>query len=327
MDSQSVILVNVLVLNRNIIAMKIAIMGTGGQGGLFGALLKKAGHDVTLIARGRNLEAIKEKGLSLESKTFGDHTITANATSKPEDVGITDLILFCVKTYDLEEAARQIKPMIGPDTIVLTVQNGVEAPTRVGEIIGSEHVIAGVSIINSHLISPGVVRHAGGKNLSFGETSRVLTQRVQNLEKIFKEIGFDAVASKNIKFNLWRKLTSLSGLHGVVCLTRSSIGTVHEYEETWDLMRKVMLETASVARAEGVTITREMIEATLKGISKMPPEVKPSMMVDLEAGRRIELETFNGAVIRFGKKHGIDTPYNYSVYAALKPYEKGTQTT
>jgi 2-dehydropantoate 2-reductase len=304
--------------------MKIAIMGTGGQGGLFGALLKKAGHDVTLIARGRNLEAIKENGLSLESKTFGDHTISANATSKPEDVGITDLVLFCVKNYDLNEAAKQIKPMIGSDTIVLTVQNGVEAPIRVGEIVGSEHVVAGVSIINSHLISPGVVRHAGGKNLAIGEMSGVLTQRVRNLEKIFKDVGFDIVASDNIKFNLWRKLTSLSGLHGVVCLSRSSIGTVHDYEETWDLMRRVMLETASVARAEGVVITKEMIEDTLEGISRMPSGVKPSMMVDLEAGHRIELETFNGAVIRFGKKHGIDTPYNYAIYAALKPYENGT---
>lgn len=306
--------------------MKIAIMGTGGQGGLFGTLLKKAGHDVTLIARGRNLEAIQKNGLTLKSKTFGNHTVTSKATNKPEEAGIVELVLLCVKTYDLTEAAKLIQPIIGPDTLVLTVQNGVEAPSKVGEILGSEHVVAGVSVINSHLISPGVVHHVGGKSLSFGESSGVLSPRVMNLEKVFKGIGFDAVASDNIKFNLWRKLTTLSGLHGVVCITRSSIGTVHNYEETWDLMRRVMLETASVASAEGVVITEKMIDATLEGISHMPPEVKPSMMVDLEAGRRIELETFNGAVIRFGKKHGIDTPYNYAVYAALKPYENGVKT-
>jgi len=306
--------------------MKIAVMGTGGQGGLFGTLLKKAGHDVTLIARGRNLEAIQKNGLTLKSKTFGNHTVTTKATNKPEEAGIVELVLFCVKTYDLEEAAKQIRPIIGPDTMVLTVQNGVEAPSKVGEILGSEHVVAGVSIINSHLTSPGVVHHVGGKSLSFGETSGVQSPRVMNLEKVFKDIGFDAVASDNIKFNLWRKLTTLSGLHGIVCLTRSSIGTVHDYEETWDLMRRVMLETASVANAEGIVITEEMIDATLEGISRMPPGVKPSMMVDLEAERRIELETFNGAVIRFGKKHGVDTPYNYAVYAALKPYEKGIKT-
>jgi 2-dehydropantoate 2-reductase len=306
--------------------MKITIMGTGGQGGLFGTLLKKAGHDVTLIARGRNLEAIQKNGLTLKSKTFGNHTVTTKATNKPEEVGIVDLLLLCVKTYDLIEAAKQIQPIIGPDTIVLTVQNGVEAPSKVGEIVGSEHVVAGVSIINSHLISPGVVHHVGGKSLFFGESSGVLSPRVMNLEKVFKDIGFDAVASDNIKFRLWRKLTTLSGLHGVVCLTRSSIGTVHDYEETWDLMRRVMLETASVAYAEGIVITEEKIDTTLEGISRMPPGVKPSMMVDLEAGRRIELETFNGAVIRFGKKHGIATPYNYAVYAALKPYENGIET-
>ena len=306
--------------------MKIAIMGTGGQGGLFGTLLKKAGHDVTLIARGRNLDAIKKNGLTLKSKTFGNHTVSTKVTNKPEEAGIVELVLLCVKTYDLIEAANQIQPIIGPETIVLTVQNGVEAPSIVGEIIGAKHVVAGVSIINSHLISPGMVHHVGGKSLSFGESSGVLSPRVMNLEKVFKDIGFDAVATDNIKFNLWRKLTTLSGLHGVVCLTRSSIGTVHDYEETWDLMRRVMLETASVASAEGVVITEEMIDATLEGISRMPPGVKPSMMVDLEARRRIELETFNGAVIRFGKKHGIATPYNYAVYAALKPHENGIKT-
>ena len=306
--------------------MKIAIMGTGGQGGLFGTLLKKAGHDVTLIARGRNLESIQKNGLTLKSKTFGNHTVKTKATNKPEEAGIVELVIICVKTYDLEEAAKQIRPIIGPDTMVLTVQNGVDAPSKVGEILGSEHVVTGVSVINSHLISPGVVHHVGGKGISFGESSGGLSPRVMNLEKVFKDIGFDAVASDNIKFNLWRKLTTLSGLHGVVCLTRSSIGTAHDYEETWDLMRRVMLETASVAFVEGVVITEEMIDATLESISRMPPGVKPSMMVDLEAGRRIELETFNGAVIRFGKRHGIDTPYNYAVYAALKPYENGIKT-
>jgi 2-dehydropantoate 2-reductase len=183
--------------------------------------------------------------------------------------------------------------------MVLTVQNGVEAPTKVGEILGPEHVVAGVSMINSHLTSPGVVHHVGGRSLSLGEISGVQSPRVMNLEKVFKGIGFDAAASDDIKFRLWRKLTTLSGLHGVVCLTRSSIGTVHDYEETWDLMRRVMLETAKVAHAEGVVITEEMIDASLEGLSRMPPGVKPSMMVDLEAGRRIELETFNGAVIRY----------------------------
>jgi 2-dehydropantoate 2-reductase len=306
--------------------MKIAIMGTGGQGGLFGILLLKAGHDVTFIARGRNLKALQEKGLTLKSKTFGDHTISVSATSKPEEVGVVDLVLFCVKTYDLDEAAEQIKPMIGSNTIVLTVQNGVEAPSRVGEVVGSEHVVAGVSIINSHLVSPSVVHHFGGKNLFFGESMGVLSPRVMNLEKVFREIGFEAVASDNIKFRLWRKLTTLSGLHGVVCLSRSSLGTVYDNKETWDLMRRVMFETASIANAEGVVITEEMIDTTLEGISRMPPDVKPSMMVDLEADRRIELETFNGAIIRFGKKHGTETPYNYTIYAALKPYINGINT-
>jgi len=306
--------------------MRIAVMGAGGQGGLFGSLLSQAGHDVTLIARGRNLEAIKNNGLKLRSKIFGDFTVQVKATDNPESVGEVYLILFCVKNYDLKIAIEQIKPMIGPETTVLTVQNGVEAPDRIGDIIGSEHVVAGVSRTNSQLVAPGEVNHNGGKSLVFGEFSGEISPRVEKLEKAFRKAGFEASASDKIKSVLWNKLTTLSGLQGVVCLTRSSIGTVRDHEETWELMRRVMLETAKVALAEGVVISEDSIDARLNSIARMPPEIKPSMMADLEAGRRIELETFNGAIVRIGKKHGVDTPLNYAIYSALKPYENGTPT-
>ena len=306
--------------------MRIAVMGSGGQGGLFGSVLSRAGHNATFIARGKNLEVIQSNGLTLRSKIFSDFTVQVHATDNPESVGEVDLILFCVKNYDLDTATEQIKPMIGSETIVLTVQNGVEAPDRIGDIIGSEHVIAGVSRTNSYLSAPGEVTHNSGKSIGFGEISGIVSPRVKKLEKVFREAGFEAFASDNIKSVLWNKLTTLSGLHGVVCLTRSSIGIVKDHEETWELMRKVMLETASVALAEGVMISENSIDARLESIARMPPEVKPSMMVDLEAGRRIELDTFNGAVVRFGRKHGVDTPFNYVIYAALKPYENGTPT-
>ena len=306
--------------------MRIAIMGAGGQGGLFGSLLSQAGHDVTFIARGRNLEAIQKNGLSLKSRIYNDTIVQVNATDKPGDVGNVDLVLFCVKNYDLDVAVDQFKPLIGPETIVLTIQNGVEAPDRVGDVIGSEHVLPGVSITNAHLVTPGVVNHHGGKRIVIGEFSGDMSPRAIMLEKVFKEAGLEAMASDNIKHRLWQKLTTLSGLHGVVCLTRSSLGVVRDHKETWGLMRNVMLETASVALAEGVVISEDEVDATLEGISRMPPGVKPSMMVDLEAGRRIELDTFNGAVVRYGRKHGVDTPLNYVIYSALKPYENGTPT-
>jgi len=306
--------------------MRIAVMGAGGQGGLFGSLLSQAGHDVTFIARGKNLEAIQKNGLKLKSKVFGDLTVLVKATDNPKTIGEVDLILFCVKNYDLDAAVEQIKSMIGRETLVLTVQNGVEAPDRIGDIMGSEHVVPGVSRTNSYLSAPGEVTHNGGKHIVFGEFSGVVSPRVKKLEKVFKKAGFEALASDNIKSVLWDKLTTLSGLHGVVCLTRSSIGVVRDHEESWELMRKVMLETASVALAEGVVISNGSIDARLESLSKMPPEIKPSMMVDLEAGRRIELDTFNGAVVRFGRKHGVDTPFNYVIYSALKPYQNGTPT-
>ena len=301
-------------------------MGAGGQGGLFGSLFVQAGHDVIFIARGRNLEAMQDYGLTLKSKIYKDTTVPVNATDQPKDVGNVDLVLFCVKTYDLDEAVDQIKPMIGPETIILTIQNGVEAPYRIGDAIGSEHVLAGVSYTNAHLMSPGVVNHLGGSRLMFGELSGGISPRVKTLKKVLMETGLEVVPSDNIKGRLWRKLSTLCGLHGVLCLTRLSIGMVREFKETWELMRMVMLEATSVARAEGVIITEDEVDAALESISKLPPGVTPSMLVDLEAGRRIELETFNGAVVRFGKKHGIDTPYNYAIYSALKPYENGTPT-
>jgi 2-dehydropantoate 2-reductase len=306
--------------------MRIAVMGAGGQGGLFGSLLSQAGNDVTFIARGKNLEAIQTNGLKLKSKVFGDFTVQVNATDNPESVGEVDLILFCVKNYDLDTATEHIKPMIGADTIVLTVQNGVEAPYRLGNAIGSEHVVAGVSGINSHLVAPGEVQHIVGKNFLFGELSGIVSSRVEKLEKAFKEAGFEALASDDIKGELWNKLTWLSTATGVVCLTRSSIGIIRDHEETWELMRRVMLETASVALAEGVVISEDSIDNWLDMFSSAPPNTKPSMMADLEAGRRIELDTLIGSVVRFGRKHGVDTPYNYAIYSALKPYQNGTPT-
>jgi 2-dehydropantoate 2-reductase len=306
--------------------MRVAVMGAGGQGILFGSLLVKNGHDVTFIARGKNLKALRKKGFTLKSKSLGDITGPAKATDEPKDIGKVDLVFFCVKTYDLEEAAYQIKPIIGPDTIVLTIQNGVEAPYKMGEMIGHEHVLAGVSRTNAHLMAPGEVHHFGGLSLTFGELSGMISPRVKKLEKMLKETGLNVSSSKNIKFTLWRKLTTLCGLHGVLCLTRSSLGVVKEFKETWELMRMVMLETASVARAEDVFITEAMIDTTLESLSRFPSDIKPSMLVDLEAGRRIEIEIFNGAVVRLGRQHGIDTPYNYAIYAALKPYENGVPT-
>jgi 2-dehydropantoate 2-reductase len=301
-------------------------MGAGGQGGLFGSILRQANHEVTFIARGKNLEAIQTNGLKLKSKVFGDFTVQVNATDNPESVGEVDLILFCVKNYDLDTAAELIKPMIGADTVVLTVQNGVEAPYRLGSAIGLEHVVVGVSGINSHLVAPGEVQHIVGERFVFGELSSVVSSRVEKLETIFKEAGLETLASDDINGELWSKLAWLSTVTGVVCLTRSSIGIIRDHEETWELLRRVLVEIASVARAEGVVFSEDSIDNWLVMFSRMPPDAKPSMMVDLEAGRRIELGTLIGSVVRFGKKHGVDTPYNYAIYSALKPYQNGTPT-
>ena len=303
--------------------MRIAVMGAGGQGCFFGSLFVQADHDVTFIARGRNLDAMQKNGLTLRSTTFKEITVPVNATDQPEDVGTVDLVLFSVKTYDLDEAVDQIRPLIGPETIILTIQNGVEAADRIGKVVGSEHLLGGVSYTNSHLVAPGVVNHVTGSRLVFGELSGGVSPRVKKLAKVFGEAGLEAVPVDDIRGELWRKFVWQCGLSGVLCLTRLSIGSIRDFKETWELMRMVILEATSVARAEGVIITEDDVDTTLEILSNLPSGVKPSMLSDLESGRRIELEAFNGAIVRFGRKHGVDTPLNYAIYSALKPYENG----
>ncbi|MGB8780460.1 MAG: 2-dehydropantoate 2-reductase [Candidatus Bathyarchaeia archaeon] len=206
--------------------MRIAVVGIGGEGGFFGALLANAGNDVTLIARGQTLDALRANGLFVKSNSLGDIKLSVKATDRPAEVDPVDLIMFCVKTYDLDSAAQQMSPLISEGTVIIPVQNGVEAADHIGNIVGLEHVLGGVSWVNARVEKPGVIIHGGSTRLIFGELAGGVTRRTEEISKVLKEANIAAELHPNIRQALWEKMLSNSAVNGVFSLIRLPAGPV-----------------------------------------------------------------------------------------------------
>jgi 2-dehydropantoate 2-reductase len=304
--------------------MRIAVMGTGGTGGYFGGLLARAGEEVAFIARGAHLEAIRKNGLTVQSVLAGDFTISATATDNPGDIGPVDFVLFCVKAYDNAAAAEQIRPLIGPETVVLSVQNGIDNEQQIGDVIGPEHILGCVSYVSSTIQSPGVIAQTGGPGtLVFGEMQGGTSTRTEALQSTLQNSGITAELHSDIQVALWQKFLGICGVNGVTALTRLPMGEIVACKETHNLMRGTMQEVEAVARASGVDLPEGCVDQSMDFFSSMEPSVRGSMYYDLAAGRRLELEVLNGSVVRLGSENGIPTPINFAIYAALKPYVNG----
>jgi 2-dehydropantoate 2-reductase len=304
--------------------MRIAVMGTGGTGGYFGGLLARAGEEVVFIARGAHLEAIRKNGLTVKSVLAGDFTISATATDNPGDIGPVDFVLFCVKAYDNAAAAEQIRPLIGPETVVLSVQNGIDNEQQIGDVIGPEHILGCVSYVSSTIQSPGVIAQTGGPGtLVFGEMQGGTSTRTEALQSTLQNSGITAELHSDIQVALWQKFLGICGVNGVTALTRLPMGEIVACKETHNLMRGTMQEVEAVARASGVDLPEGCVDQSMDFFSSMEPSVRGSMYYDLAAGRRLELEVLNGSVVRLGSENGIPTPINFAIYAALKPYVNG----
>ena len=304
--------------------MRIAIMGTGGTGGYFGGLLARAGEEVTFIARGDHLEAIRKNGLAIKSVLSGDFSIPANATDNTQDIGPVDFVLFCVKAYDNAAAADQIRPLIGPQTVVLSVQNGIDNEQQIGEVIGPEHIVGCVSYVSSIIESPGVIAQTGGPGkIVFGEMQGGTSARTEALQSTLQNSGIAAELHSNIQTALWQKFLGICAVNGVTALTRLPLGEILACEEARNLMRGTMEEVDAVARASGAALPEGSVDQSMDFFSSMGASVRGSMYYDLAGGRRLELEVLNGAVVRLGAEHGIPTPINSTIYAALKPYLNG----
>ena len=307
--------------------MCIVVMGAGGTGGYFGALLARAGEDVTFIARGAHLEAIRSQGLTVKSRLAGDFTLPVKAMGDPGEVGPVELVLFCVKAYDTATAAEQIRPLVGPDTVILSVQNGIDNEEQIGRVVGSEPVIGAVAYVSSVIEGPGVIAQtAGPGKIAFGELAGGTSPRTERLQSTFQRAGIAAELRPDIHITLWEKFLFICAVNGITALTRLPMGQILACPETSALLRGTMEEVEAVALANGITLPDGCVDQALAFLTRLESSVRGSMYYDLAAGRRLELEFLNGTVVRLGREHGIPTPLNFAIYAALKPYADGAPT-
>lgn len=299
--------------------MKIAVLGSGGVGGYFGGLLARAGHDVTFIARGTHLRAIRARGLRIDGVTDSFTIAPANATDDSEEVGAVELVLLCVKTYDLAAALDQLRPLVGPGTVVLTLQNGVEAPELVASVVGQDAVLPGLVYCEVAIREPGVIFQGSAlRRIVLGERNGALTARARAIADMFAATGTETILSENVIGALWTKFCFICAMGGVTTLARRPLGAVMADEEGQALLYAVMEEISAAGRATGVRFDADPVAAGLATAGRFPPETKSSMQRDLERGGRLEIEALNGAVVRIGRANGVATPANQAIYAALR---------
>jgi 2-dehydropantoate 2-reductase len=302
--------------------MRILIMGTGGVGGYYGGLLAQQGNDVTFITRGAHLYAIRNEGLKVKS-IHGDFTVfPANATEDPAKVEPVDLVLFCVKTYNTDEAAERIKPVVGPQTAVLSLQNGVDAAERIGKIVDAKHLIGGATWLSSAVKAPGVIKQISQfRRIIFGELTGGQSERIQSIFEVLNQTGITVEISEDIQKVLWTKLVFITAVSSIGSLTRLPMGDYRSIPETRSLLSSIMQEVESLARAQGVDLDGNVVQNWLEFIDNAAPHIKPSMQLDVEAGHRTELESMIGVVGRKGRELGVPTPVSDFVYASLLPIE------
>ncbi len=303
---------------------RIAMMGSGGVGGYFGGRMAAAGCDVTFIARGRHLAAIRERGLRIESPDLGGTRIhPARATDDPGEVGAVDYVIVCVKLWDTAAAANAILPMLGPQTTVLSLQNGVEA-AELESVVGSHRLLGGVAFIGSGIAAPGVIRHVGSmQRVVVGERGGGSSARAERLRDALQRGGIVAEVSDDIARTVWEKFVFLVGLSGATALLRKSLGPIREDPDGRELLLGAMRETTAVARARGIGLEAGFARRRLEFVDRLPAEMTSSMHHDLEQGNRLELDWLSGAVVRFGREAGVPTPVNQTVVEALRPYAAG----
>ncbi len=305
--------------------MRIAIMGAGGIGGCYGGLLAQAGFDVTLIARGAHLEAITEKGLRLVQPE-GDFTVDVGGTSDPSLIGPVDLVIFSVKAHQNLIAVPLIKPLVGGDTTILTIQNGVESADEIGQEYGAERVLPGSAYVISNVVSPGVVKQQSPiPRVVFGESNGERSQRAIAVQDAFLKANIMAEISDDISRVLWSKLLYNSPANGMASAARLSPRDLIEYPEGASMFRLAIQEVADVATASGVAFGEDDVQEAMDLIAARPMGARGSMQADLDAGRPLELDAIVGSVGRIGRKVNVPTPIFDMLYTLLLPHIDGSQ--
>jgi 2-dehydropantoate 2-reductase len=304
--------------------MRIAVMAAGAVGGYFGGRLAAAGHDVAFVARGAHRDAIRRDGLRIES-TLGDlHLEDVNVTDDPSDIGPVDLVLFAVKLWDTETAGEQARSLVGPDTRVITVQNGVDSAERLAPILGDAATIGGATYVVTTIARPGVIRHTGTlAKIRCGRLDRRPDAVLAGYVDEIKAADIDITLSDHMLLDLWKKFVLLSGTSGITASTRQPMGVIRDEADMRALFYKLMHETMAVCRAAGVELPPDFPPELDRTVAAFPPTMRASMANDLDAGNRLELDWLAGKVVALGRKYGVATPAQEAVYAILKPYRMG----
>jgi 2-dehydropantoate 2-reductase len=304
--------------------MRMAVMAAGAVGGYFGGRMAAAGHDVTFIARGAHRDAIRRDGLRIESALGDLHLKDLNVTDDPKQVGPVDVVLFAVKLWDTETAGEQTRPLVGSNTRVITLQNGVDSVERLAPILGDDVTIGGATYIVTTIAKPGIIRHTGARaQVRCGRLDRrpdaVLAGYVQQM----KAANIEITLADHMLLDIWKKFVLLSGTSGITASTRQPLGVIRDDEDMRAFFYRLMHETSAVGRAAGVEFPQDFAAELDRWVASFPPTMKASMANDLDAGRRLELDWLAGKIVALGRKYGVATPGHEAVYAILKPYRMG----
>lgn len=298
--------------------MKIAVIGAGGVGGYFGAKLIQAGHDLAFVARGAHLTALQTQGLSVEGAA-GEFTVRpVRAVRDPAAIGPCDIVLFAVKMYDVDAASALIGPLLGPDTLVLTLQNGIDAPHRLSRGLGARRVLGGAAYISAVISKPGVIRIAAPHaRIEFAPVDGKLAPLAAEFADAGNKAGFTVDVSDNVDAVLWKKFCMLASLSGVTGLTRSAVGPIRDNPVTAAFLADAVRECVAVAQAHGVVLPDGLADGIIKTFSRLPALMKSSQLEDLERGRPLEVEALSGAIVRLGSESGVPTPVHRAILAGL----------
>jgi 2-dehydropantoate 2-reductase len=310
--------------------VKIAFIGAGAVGGFYGALLARQGHDVSFVARGAHLDAIRKNGLRVTGP-LGDFTVNTPASSNPADLGVVDYVIHTVKTYDNPTAIPLIKPLVGPKTTVLTLQNGVDSAEEIAAVIGEAPTIGGSTYIATAIDAPGVIKQTGThRRIVLGEyfpgLSGSITERVQRLADAMKAADIHAEAVADSRDTTWEKFTYLAPFAAFTGAARLPIGPLWSDDYIQNMFLDAVVEVAAVARAHGVRLPADHRDRVFEYAIKLPPSTRSSLLIDLSQGKRIEVEALQGSVVRRGANVGVPTPIMAALYAVLKPWAKGNPT-
>lgn len=301
--------------------MKIAIIGTGGVGGYFGAKLAQAGFDVTFLARGEHLKAIQKNGLHVKSILGDFHTDHLTATDSIQKIGKCDLVILCVKAWQIKEISTDLKSIIHPDSMVLPLQNGIMAAEELKEAIDEKHILGGLCRIISKIESPGIINHFGvDPIIVFGELFDADAKRSQELKALFAKAGIQSKISNDIASDLWGKFLAIC-VSGLLAVTKTTYGEIMEIPETRQMMSDLLTEIYVLSKKVGVHLKSDIVDKTMAFIDSFPYKTTSSLTRDVWQGRPSEIEYQNGTVVKFGERYGVDTPINKFVYNCILPME------